>query len=101
MPIFLLTGGFIVLFCALALVNLDTLSALVDAGFSRWSARFFGLYWQLLLLATFFIGLLLCVFARRQGEAGRAGATRVRCIPVGIDDHVHPARRRWRVLGGG
>ena len=69
MPIFLLTGGFIVLFCALALVNLDTLSALVDAGFA-WSAKFFGLYWQLLLLATFFIGLLLCVLPGGKAKLG-------------------------------
>ena len=57
-PIFLLTGGFIVLFCVLALVSLDTLSAIVDAGFA-WSAKFFGLYWQLLLLATFLMGLVI------------------------------------------
>ena len=59
-PIFLLTGGFIVLFCILALFSLDTLSAVVDAGFA-WSAKFFGLYWQLLLLATFLMGLLIAV----------------------------------------
>jgi choline-glycine betaine transporter len=67
-PVFVLTGGFIVLFCALALVSLDTLSAVVDAGFA-WSAKYFGLYWQLLLLSTFFIAALRSV--RRQGEDGR------------------------------
>jgi len=56
-PIFAVTGGFIVLFCTLALVSLETLSAIVDAGFA-WSARLFGLYWQLLLLATFVLGLV-------------------------------------------
>ena len=59
MPIFLITGGFIILFCVMALVSLDSLSKAVDVGFA-WSAKFFGLYWQLLLLATFFIGIILC-----------------------------------------
>ncbi len=58
--LFAITGGFIALFCAYALYDIDALSALVDAGFA-FSARYFGLYWQVLLLATFLIGLLLCV----------------------------------------
>lgn len=58
LPIFLLTGGFIILFCVLALVSLDTLTAVVDAGFA-FSAKYFGLYWQLLLLATFLVGLFI------------------------------------------
>ena len=59
-PLFLISGGFIALFCLLALVDLDLLSSLVDQGFNI-SATYFGLYWQVLLLATFLIGLLLCV----------------------------------------
>ncbi|MGI9421817.1 MAG: BCCT family transporter [Hyphomicrobiaceae bacterium] len=59
-PIFLLTGGFIILFCVLALVSLETLSAVVDASFA-WSAKFFGFYWQLLLLATFLMGLVIAI----------------------------------------
>jgi glycine betaine transporter len=58
--LFAITGGFIALFCAYALFDIEGLSALVDAGFG-FSARYFGLYWQILLLATFLIGLLLCV----------------------------------------
>jgi choline-glycine betaine transporter len=69
MPLFYLAGGFIVAFCALALIDLDTLSALVDTGFA-FSARVFGLYWQLLLLATFFIGLLLCVLPGGRAKLG-------------------------------
>ncbi|MGM0662206.1 MAG: BCCT family transporter [Pseudomonadota bacterium] len=60
LPIFFLTGGFIAAVCILALVSLETLSAIVDTSFA-WAARFFGLFWQLLLLATFFIGLLIAV----------------------------------------
>lgn len=59
-PIFAITGGFIALFCILALVDLDLLSSVVSTGFA-WSAKFFGLYWQLLLLATFLIGLAIAV----------------------------------------
>ncbi|MCU9849578.1 BCCT family transporter [Defluviimonas sp. WL0024] len=59
-PLFAATGGFILLFCALALFDLDALSAAVDWGFAV-SAKYFGLYWQLLLLATFVISLVLCV----------------------------------------
>ncbi|WP_281855914.1 BCCT family transporter [Litoreibacter halocynthiae] len=58
--LFAITGGFIALFCAYAFFNLDGLSALVDSSFA-FSAKYFGLYWQILLLATFLIGLVLCV----------------------------------------
>ena len=59
-PLFVISGGFIALFCLLALFDLDALSAMVDWGFN-FAATYFGLYWQILLLATFLIGLLLCV----------------------------------------
>lgn len=59
-PLFAVTGGFILLFCAYALFDIEGLSALVDAAFA-FSARYFGFYWQVLLLATFLIGLVLCV----------------------------------------
>ena len=55
-PLFLISGGFIAVFCLAALINLDALSAAVDWGFNV-SAKYFGLYWQVLLLATFLIGL--------------------------------------------
>ncbi|WP_341863613.1 BCCT family transporter [Gymnodinialimonas sp. 57CJ19] len=58
--LFAITGGFIALFCAYAFFNIEGLSALVDSSFA-FSAQYFGLYWQVLLLATFLIGLLLCV----------------------------------------
>lgn len=59
-PLFAITGGFIVLFCLLALVDLEMLSGLVDTTFA-FAARVFGLYWQVLLLATFLVGLGLIV----------------------------------------
>ena len=57
-PLFAITGGFIALFCVIALVDLELLSSIVDASFA-FSAKYFGLYWQILLLATFLIGLVM------------------------------------------
>ena len=69
-PLFAITGGFIAVFCALALFDLDRLSSLVDAGFV-FSARYFGLYWQVLLLATFLISLVLIVLPGGRAVLGR------------------------------
>ena len=55
---FTLSGGFLVLFVITALVDLDSLSSFVGIAFA-WSTRLFGAYWQLLLLSTFIIGLVL------------------------------------------
>jgi choline-glycine betaine transporter len=71
-PLFVITGGFIAIFCLIALFDIDLLSSLVDTGFA-WSARFFGLYWQILLLATFVIGLVLIVLP--GGKALMGGLT--------------------------
>ncbi|MEP1330656.1 BCCT family transporter [Pseudophaeobacter sp.] len=72
-PVFLISGGFIALFCIAALVNLDGLSALVDWGFN-FAATYFGLYWQVLLLATFLIGLVLCVLPGGRAIMGGLAA---------------------------
>ncbi len=69
-PLFAVTGGFILLFCALALISIDTLSAMVDRGFT-FAATYFGLYWQILLLATFVIGLLICLLPGSRVALGR------------------------------
>ena len=68
-PLFAITGGFILLFCALALWDLELLGTIVDTSFA-FSARYFGLYWQLLLLATFLIGLALCFFPGASEKLG-------------------------------
>ncbi len=72
-PLFLISGGFIALFCIAALVNLDALSGAVDWGFNI-AATYFGLYWQVLLLATFLIGLLLCVLPGGRAIMGGLAA---------------------------
>lgn len=68
-PLLAVSGGFIIAFCLLALINLDALSAAVDWGFAV-SARYFGLYWQVLLLATFLIGLVLCILPGSRAVMG-------------------------------
>ncbi|RUS60834.1 BCCT family transporter [Pseudorhodobacter sp. E13] len=73
MPLLAISGGFILLFCLYALIDIDGLSAMVDAGFA-FSAKYFGLYWQVLLLATFLIGLVLCVLP--GGRAVLGGLTK-------------------------
>lgn len=69
-PLFAVTGGFILLFCALALISMDTLSAMVDWGFN-FAATWFGLYWQILLLATFVIGIVICFLPGARAVLGR------------------------------
>lgn len=56
--IFWISGGFFLLFLVIALIDLDTLSSLIGTAFS-WSTRFFGLYWQVLMLATFAASLYI------------------------------------------
>ena len=68
-PLFAITGGFILLFCALALFDIDRLSAMVDWGFN-FAATYFGLYWQMLLLATFVIGIVLCLLPGSRAKLG-------------------------------
>ncbi|KAF0676693.1 BCCT family transporter [Profundibacterium mesophilum] len=72
-PLFAITGGFIALFCLIALIDLDLLSAMVDASFA-FSAKYFGLYWQVLLLATFLIGLVLVVLPGGRAIMGGIAA---------------------------
>jgi len=68
-PVFALSAGFIAIFCAMAVINLETLSALVDGGFA-WSAKYFGLYWQVLLLATFVMGIVIAIMPASRVKLG-------------------------------
>lgn len=67
-PVFILSGGLILLFVALSLWDLDQTAAWVQASF-EWSTKLFGAYWQLLMLATFFVSLYLAI--------GRTGDVRL------------------------
>ncbi len=68
MPVLLLSGGGVLLFALAALFDIQTVSGLVNQGF-EFATRYFGAYWQVLMLATFFTGLYIAL--------GRSGAARL------------------------
>lgn len=57
-PVFWLSGSFLSLFVLLALTNTESLTVMVNAGFG-FATKYFGAYWQVLLLLNFLIGLAL------------------------------------------
>ncbi|MBY4675397.1 BCCT family transporter [Marinobacterium arenosum] len=65
LPVFLISGGVLVLFAAFALYDIDMVSGWVNSAFAA-STKAFGAYWQVLLLLTFVIGLFMAI--------GRTGA---------------------------
>ncbi|MBR9866563.1 MAG: BCCT family transporter [Oceanospirillales bacterium] len=65
LPVFLISGGVLVLFAVLALYDINMMSGWVNTAFAA-STKYFGAYWQILLLLTFVIGLFLTL--------GRTGA---------------------------
>ena len=68
-PLFIIAGGFIALFCIVALVRIATLSGFVVWGFN-FAATYFGLYWQVLLFTTFLMSIVLCVLPGRRAIMG-------------------------------
>ncbi|MBB3191243.1 BCCT family transporter [Halomonas cerina] len=64
-----LSVGFIVLFVALSLYDIDMVANAIGAGFA-WTASTLGSYFQLLLLLTFFIGLGVAVSPAASARIG-------------------------------
>jgi choline/carnitine/betaine transport len=64
-PVFLMSGGVLILFAILALYDIQMVSGWINTAFA-FSTKTFGAFWQLLLLLTFIIGLFLAT--------GRTGA---------------------------
>lgn len=62
---FLISGGAVLLFAILALWDIELMTQWVNSAFAT-STKLFGAYWQVLLLMTFVIGLLLAI-----GRTGR------------------------------
>src|SRR5690625_2365438 len=58
LPSFLISGGVLILFVIIALINADFVAGTVDYLFGI-SATYFGLVYQIVLLGTFFIALIL------------------------------------------
>ena len=59
-PVFLISGGILVLFAALALYDIKLMSDWINSAFA-FSTKIFGAFWQVLLLLTFVIGIFLAV----------------------------------------
>lgn len=55
-----ISGGFVLIFVIAALINIDAVSKFVTAGFA-WACDLFGAFWQVLLLATFLLSLVLAL----------------------------------------
>ncbi len=57
-PVFLWSGGLLLMFVLISIINLEHVSNFVSTGFDL-SIRYFGAYWQFLMLATFIVGAVL------------------------------------------
>jgi choline-glycine betaine transporter len=57
-PVFIISGGILLAFVLAAIVNIDAVSTMVNAAFT-FSCKYFGAYWQVLMLATFVISVIL------------------------------------------
>lgn len=57
-PVFVLSGGTLLAFVLLSFFQVDLVSQYVGIGFNL-SIKYFGAYWQFLMLATFLVGAVL------------------------------------------
>lgn len=59
-PVFIISGGSFVLFVLMSILMPEGVSRFVDISFN-FSVTYFGSFWQILLLLTFFVGLFLSI----------------------------------------
>jgi choline-glycine betaine transporter len=64
-----LSGGFVVLFVLLSLINTEGVAGAISVGFA-WTAAVLGTYFQLLLLMTFFIAIGLAISPAASAKIG-------------------------------
>ncbi|MFM1653164.1 BCCT family transporter [Brevibacillus sp. B_LB10_24] len=55
-PVFGLSGGLLLIFLLASAVSIDSVSAFVNTSFA-FSVKYFGAFWQILLLGTFFVAI--------------------------------------------
>jgi choline-glycine betaine transporter len=67
--VFAVSAGFMLAFVGLAIVDMDWLGALVRAG-AHWASDVFGAFWQLLLLVSFVVALVLALGRTGQSRLG-------------------------------
>jgi len=59
-PVFIWSGGLLLIFVLFSIISLEKVSNFVSTGFDL-SIRYFGAYWQFLMIATFLVGAVLAV----------------------------------------
>lgn len=59
-PVFIISGGILTLFIILSFIDVGFVSQAVNAGFN-FAIKYFGAFWQILLLLTFFIALYIAL----------------------------------------
>ncbi|MGJ9459549.1 BCCT family transporter [Oceanobacillus sp. CF4.6] len=69
-PVFIISGGFLLAFIVVSLINSEMVGGVVNTLFA-YSSDLFGAYWQLLLLANFFIGLGLAISKYGKVKLGK------------------------------
>lgn len=57
-PVLIISGGLLILFVIFAMIDLSQVESWINTSFA-FSAKYFGSYWEVLLLANFVIGLVL------------------------------------------
>ena len=57
-PVLFISGGLLVAFVVASFINMDVVSNVVNQSFA-FAVKYFGAFWQFLLLGTFFIALYL------------------------------------------
>lgn len=67
---FSISGGFLVLFLLMSLLNKDLMGEWISSSFD-FSVTFFGVFWQLLLLATFVVGVALALSKYGKVKLGK------------------------------
>ncbi len=65
----IISVGFMLLFVIFYFINSEALGNAVNTGFA-WSIKYFGAYWQVLLLATFLIGLGIAISRNGSSKLG-------------------------------
>ncbi|WP_233189537.1 BCCT family transporter [Sporosarcina sp. P7] len=59
-PVFVCSGGVLLAFVLFSLFEVEAVNAFVNKGFEL-SIRYFGAYWQFLMIATFVVGAVLAI----------------------------------------
>ncbi|MHA7139446.1 BCCT family transporter [Rossellomorea arthrocnemi] len=58
LPVFAISGGLLITFVIAAFLSLDSVTAFVNGGFA-WSSKYFGAFWQVLMLLHFLVALYI------------------------------------------